>query len=116
MNVHEKTLKSLADALETIAKVLKEIASSPVPSSPEAAASGLPDGSEMEWARASTLARRYDFANEKGIIPILYRGVKEKAIKKLGGQNPDGTRGAVTVFNVSDVAAYMWKTRGEKEK
>lgn len=112
--MNEKTLKSLADALETIAKVLKEVASSPVPSSPEAAASGLPHGDEMKWARASTLARRYDFTSEQGIIPILQRGVQVGDINRLGGPKSDGTRGPVMVFNVSDVDAYMLKTRGWK--
>ena len=49
MSTNEKTLKSLADALETIARVLKEAASSPVPSSPEAASVGLlPDSDEAQ--------------------------------------------------------------------
>ena len=49
MSTNEKTLKSLAEALETIARVLKEAASSPVPSSPEAASVGLlPDSDEAQ--------------------------------------------------------------------
>lgn len=49
MSTNEKTLKSLAEALETIARVLKEAASSPVPSSPEAAGVGLlPDSDEAQ--------------------------------------------------------------------
>ena len=48
MSTNEKTLKSLADALETIARVLNEAASSPAPSSPEAASVGLPDSDEAQ--------------------------------------------------------------------
>lgn len=46
--MNEKKIMSLADALEVIAGVLREIASSPVPASPEAAAAGLPDSDEAQ--------------------------------------------------------------------
>lgn len=41
-------MTTLADALEVIAGVLRELASSPVPASPEAAAAGLPDSDEAQ--------------------------------------------------------------------
>lgn len=48
MNTNSKTMSALADALEVIAGVLRGIASSPVPASPEAAAAGLPDSDEAQ--------------------------------------------------------------------
>lgn len=114
MNANEKKMKVLADALEILAGVLRDVASSSIPASPEAAAAGLPDEG-MKYARAATLAKRYDYANEQGIIPILKRGVEEKAIRKLGGPGPNGERGPVAVFRVEDVDAYMEKTRGGRK-
>lgn len=70
MSTNEKTLKSLAEALETIARVLKEAASSPVPSSPEAASVGLlPDSDEAQAIAAfiegdNTTRRIFRAANE----------------------------------------------------
>lgn len=41
-------MSTLADTLEAIAGVLRELASAPVPASPEAAAAGLPDSDEAQ--------------------------------------------------------------------
>lgn len=106
-------MKSLADALEILAGVLRDVASSPVPVSPEAAAVGLPDVS-MKYARASTLAKMYDMC-PRNMDYILARGVMAGKIRKLGGKNPDGTRGEVTTYHVADVEAYMIETRGGRE-
>lgn len=48
MNPSRKTMSTLAETLEAIAGVLRELASAPVPASPEAAAAGLPDSDEAQ--------------------------------------------------------------------
>lgn len=105
-------MTSLASALETLAGVLRELDSTPPPRSPESAAVGLSVHEETKYARLATLARRYDFKTVQGIIPVLERGVREGAIRKLGGPSPDGKRGAVARFHVGDVDAYFEKIRG----
>lgn len=80
----------------------------------------LADGKEqtsahVKYARCSTLAKAYDMS-QRNMDYILARGVMEGKIRKLGGKNPDGTRGEVTTYHVADVEAYMIETRGGKEK
>lgn len=48
MTPNRKTMSTLADTLEAIAGILRELASAPVPASPEAAAAGLPDSDEAQ--------------------------------------------------------------------
>lgn len=80
----------------------------------------LADGKEqtsapMKYARCATLAKAYD-TSQRNMAYILARGVMAKKIRKLGGKNPDGTRGEVTTYHVADVEAYMIETRGGKEE
>jgi len=113
MNKNKTTMTTLADALESLAGVLRELESAPPPpSSPESASVGLPDSVGVKYARVATLARRYDFTTVQGILPILKKGVDEGAIRKLGGRGANGERGAVALFNVEDVDAYFEKIRG----
>lgn len=119
MSNYESTMSALGDALKTQAEALKnlervvrELGRTPVPSSPKSASSGTSEGLEVKYARASDLAKRFGFRNEQGIIPIIQQGLKEGAIKKMGGRGDDKKRGAVATFLVSDVDAYMEKIRG----
>ena len=72
-------------------------------------------GAPMKYARCSTLAKAYDMS-QRNMAYILARGVMAGKIRKLGGKNPDVTRGEVTTYHVADVEAYMIETRGGKEE
>ncbi len=108
----KRALDAQADTIKTLSQALDELTKNPALESPEKAPTHSSDAEEMKYARASTLAKRFNFKTEQGIIPILQRGVKEGAIKKLGGPGNSKNRGAITTFLVSDVDAYMEKTRG----
>lgn len=68
----------------------------------------------VKYARCQTLAEMYD-TGKRNMAYILARGVMEGKIRKLGGKNPDGTRGEVTTYHAADVEAYMIATRGGKK-
>ncbi|GLU92043.1 hypothetical protein Amuc01_04870 [Akkermansia muciniphila] len=108
----KRALDAQADTIKTLSQALDELTKNPALESPEKDPAHSSDAEEVKYARASTLAKRFNFKTEQGIIPILQRGVKEGAIKKLGGPGNSKNRGAITTFLVSDVDAYMEKTRG----
>lgn len=107
MSANEKTLKSLADALETIAKVLKEAASSPVPSSPEAASVGMCCTVD-EYGSVKDVAARFHYS-VSGITPYLEKGVREGAIKRFGGQLQPGGRRSDYRYNMRQVEQFLLK-------
>lgn len=103
----KRALDAQADTIKTLSQALDELARNPDLESPEKDPAPSSDADGVKYARVSTLAKRFNFKTEQGIIPILQRGVREGAIKKLGGKKS----GMITTFLVSDVDAYMEKTR-----
>lgn len=105
MNANEKTLKSLADALETIARVLKEASSSPVPSSPEAASVGMCCTVD-EYGSARDVAERFHYS-VSGIAPYLQKGAEAGRITRLAPVLNDGGRCGEYRFNMREVEEYL---------
>ena len=76
MNGNEKTIASLADALEVLSGVLRELADTPVPSSAEASSVGMNNFVPVdEFGSAKDCAERFHYS-VSGITPYLSEGVR----------------------------------------
>lgn len=91
-------MTTLATALETLAGVLRELATTPVPSTPESSSVSLVGASEKKYAKSSTLATYYDISSRQ-MDNILARAGKN--IRRLEGV------GRGTLYNVEDVEKHI---------
>lgn len=102
MSENKTTMTTLATALETLAGVLRELATTPVPSTPESSSVSLVGASEKKYARSSTLAI-YDDISSRQMDNILARAGKN--IRRLEGV------GKGTLYNMEDVEKYLTNNR-----
>ena len=93
MNGNEKTIASLADALEVLSGVLRELADTPVPSS-------------AEVGSAKDCAERFHYS-VSGITPYLSEGVRLGKITKMTPMNNQRGRKGEARFNMREVRDFL---------
>ncbi len=96
------TMTTLATALETLSGVLRELAATPVPSTPESSSISIFGAIEKKYARSSTLATYYDISSRQ-MDNILARAGKN--IRRLEGV------GKGILYNMEDVEKYLTNNR-----
>lgn len=102
MSENDTTMTTLATALETLAGVLRELASTPVPSMPESSSVSIFGAIEKKYAKSSTLANYYDISSRQ-MDNILARAGKN--VRRLEGV------GKGTLYNMEDVEKYLTNKR-----
>lgn len=102
MSENKTTMTTLATALETLAGVLRELATTPVPSTPESSSVSRSKAIEKKYAKSSTLAPYYDLSTRQ-MDYILARAGKN--IRRLEGV------GRGTLYNTEDVEKYLTNNR-----
>lgn len=95
-------MTTLATALETLAGVLRELATTPVPSTPKSSSVSRSKAIEKKYAKSSTLANYYDISSRQ-MDNILARAGKN--IRRLEGI------GKGTLYNMEDVEKHINNNR-----
>ena len=98
MSENDTTMTTLATALET----LRELATTPVPSTPESSSVSIFGAIEKKYAKSSTLATYYDISSRQ-MDNILARAGKN--VRRLEGV------GKGTLYNMEDVEKYLTNKR-----
>ncbi|WP_455564344.1 hypothetical protein [Akkermansia massiliensis] len=107
MNGNGKTIASLADALEVLSGVLRELATTPIPPSAEAASVGMNNFVPVdEFGSAKDCAERFHYS-VSGITPYLVEGVRLGKITKMTPMNSQRGRKGEARFNMREVRDFL---------
>lgn len=107
MNGNGKTIASLADALEVLSGVLRELADAPVPSSAEASSVGMNNFVPVdEFGSVKDCAERFHYS-VSGITPYLSEGVRLGKITKMTPMNNQRGRKGEARFNMREVRDFL---------
>ena len=105
MSNNTTTMTSLADALEVLSGILRELAVTPVPSSPEKSSVGM-TCSVDEYGSVRDIAERFHYSIS-GITPYLCEGVQSEKITKLAPALNQGGRNGEARYNMREVENYL---------
>lgn len=107
MNGNGKTIASLADALEVLSGVLRELAITPIPSSAETASVGMNNFVPVdEFGSVKDCAERFHYS-VSGITPYLSEGVRLGKITKMTPMNNQRGRKGEARFNMREVRDFL---------
>lgn len=116
MNGNGKTITSLADVLEVLSGVLRELATTPVPSSAETASVGMNNFVPVdEFGSVKDCAERFHYSIS-GITPYLSEGVRLGKITKITPVNNQRGRKGEARFNMREVRDYLANSSSNSKK
>lgn len=116
MNGNEKTITSLADALEVLSGVLRELATTPIPSSAEIASIGINEFVPVdEFGGVKDCAERFHYS-VSGITPYLVEGVRVGKITKLTPVNNQRGRRGEARYNMREVRDFLASSSSNSKK